>query len=536
MAEQEDAPTLDALVAQGKTVAAIQQLQELLTDKLPKRYGNELTILQNQVSTLRDEEISNLTTTDERTRTANRINRSFLELLNDLRRDLSSQLQFYNTLPAQVTPKQTNLADYLRTRTAGRYEIVDKPLAEGSNVIIYKAKEAFSQRDVVIKLLRGERIDREVLLPEVERIARMKHRGITKILDIYFEEYPYFVVTEFVHGMDLESMMLRSGYFSFYMVLDILTELCTTLDYARRYDLHHFTIRPSKVILDEEGYPMVSPFGMLRTGQQRERSLEKIIEDCRYFSPEMLLTDMKVRTAREATQADQFALGLLAYEMLTGRKLFVAKTLPELILERELFLKNSKLDDYIPRHLRKTEMKPFWNVLERMLQRNPNKRFADLSQAAKALAVLRPARTALHELTLASYNRALANAWQKDCDLIRIFYDRLFKVLPEARSMFSQNMERQYNMFRTAVRMFLEFNAHGSFMDNLVNMPVHKGVHWTDYTHFVDEFLRVVQEYDPCFNDYDDLDGAWDKLRDQFLERLSSRLAIPPATPTKDKG
>lgn len=512
---------LESMVAQDKTAEAMDVLKKLLMEELPNRYGNQIIHLQGQAEAIKKDKVNNVVSEDELSRTANRISFSFLELLNDLRKDLETHLHFYNSIPAQEDKKQ-NLADYLQSRVAGRYEL-GKVISEGSTVIIFLAREVFANRQVVIKVLKQSDIDKKGVLEEVKRLAKLKHRGITRIFDTYFDKYPYFVVTEYVKGMDLKKMMERSGHFSYYMTIEILRELCDILEYARRWDILYPAIRPSKVILDEEGYPMISPFSVIRN-KQRELSLERILEECRYFSPELLATDMWADNYVEISQADQFSLGLLAYEMVTGVPLFKSNNLPDLLVERANFFKKPSLKKHIPAHLYTPDMRAFWEIIAKMLQKDPLKRYSDLYQISNALHVLKPTRTNLHEVSLASYNRCLVAADKQSKDFIDAFYENFFLAAPDARRMFNQDLERQRNMFRSSVRIFLESNAHNSTVKKLTDLPMHQGITLSQYQIFLEALLKTIELYDPLYKTSAHIGEAWHAIKQNLLNNIETNL------------
>lgn len=512
---------LESMVAQDKTQEAMEMLKNLLMEDLPSRYGNQIIHLQGQAEAIQKARINNVSSDEDISRSLNRISASFLELLNDLRKELESYLQFYNSIPVQEDKKQ-NLADYLQSCVSGRYEL-GKVISEGSTVIIFKAREVFANREVAIKVLKQSDIDKKAVLEEVKRLAKLKHRGITRIFDTYFEKYPYFVVTEFVNGMNLKKMMERSGHFSYYMTMEIMRELCELLEYARRWDVLYPVIRPSKVILDEEGYPMISPFSVLRN-KQREISLEKMMEECRYLSPELLATDLWADDFKEISQADQFSLGLLAYELVTGVPLFKSNNLPDLLVERASFFKKPSIKKYLPEQLYTAETRPFWDIVQKMLQQDPLHRFSDLYQVSKALLALKPSRTNLHEITLASYNRCLVAADKQSKDFVDAFYENFFTAAPEARHLFSADWDRQRNMFRSSVRMFLESNSHNSTVKKLVDIPKHKGLDLAQYKVFLDELLHTIATYDPLYQSNTDIEKAWCTIQLNLLDNIATNL------------
>jgi serine/threonine protein kinase len=517
--------TLETLVAQDQLEEALARLESML-QTLPGKFSLELTMLQNRQQALTKDR--DLTTESAYRLDQRKLVHDFLSLLNDIRDELQRHLRFYNPIPLQPDASPalkegdaaTELMSYLQSRIANRYEITQK-LREGTSVINFKARDIYTGREVIIKVLkRLDSLQMQGVKEEVERVARLKHRSIIKIYDLNFDQYPYFLITEYVWGVDLEEVLQSTQTLPLYMVLELLCDLCDSLDYIHRWRIFHTNIRPSKIMLDEENKCMISPFEVIRAGNET-RTLEKFREDCRYLAPELLATDLRASSFEEAEKADQFSLGLLAFELLTGKPLFTGDSIPELIEERERFYKRKSLDPYIPGFLKQPGYRPFWDIIDRLLQKEPTDRFLDLNRVGKLLNGLRPEMTELHEILLYSYNRCLASP---KGNFINAFYRNFFDKAPTWEARFP-DLDRQHKMFRTAVRMFLESGSHPSLLENLNKIKGHREIGFEQYKLFLDAFLETVAAFDPCWSERAGLQKAWKELHAELLVQIGEITA-----------
>ncbi len=520
--------TLESLVAQNRVEDALIQLGQLL-ENLYQRYPNQVTLLQSRIVDNRNRLANGLITEAQSKTEENQIKASLLDLLGVIRSDLRDQFTLLQSASTR-TEDRSNLQDYVVSRTRGRYTIKGM-LKEGSSLVTFRANDNSTGRDVIIKVLKvdyfkgdiGARLT-ESFRAEVARVRLLKHRNIIKLQDVFFDESPFFVVAEYVWGVNISELLDSIGSIPFFLTLEILIELCDVLDYLRYRQIFHTNIRPSKIMLDEESKPMISPFEVIKAGST-ERKMSKFCEDCRYLSPEMLEDganlEVEPDTLLEAEKNDQFCIGLVAYEMLTGEPLFLGKTIPEVILNRRRFFADADLREAKLKKLSDTGCPPeFVAIVRQLLCKNPDERFNSVWQLGDQLRQFRPKLNSRQYVLLESYNRCLA----MHPDFIELFYQRFFQAIPGVEQRFpKENWERQVKMLQAAQRAFLESGEDPSFMFRLPNIRGHAGVTFDQYKLFIETFLQTIAACDPRW-ELPEVSGAWQQTVDMMLPQLKKLI------------
>ncbi|MDQ3805823.1 MAG: serine/threonine protein kinase, partial [Acidobacteriota bacterium] len=262
------------------------------------------------------------------------------------------------------------------TILADRYRLVGL-LGRGGMGEVYRAEDLKLSQPVALKFLPETlsmdgaalaRFHREV------RIARqISHRNVCRVYDIGEAEGLHFLSMEYVRGEELSSVMRRFGRLPQDKAVEVARQICAGLAAAHEAGVLHRDLKPGNVMIDERGNVRVMDFGLAGLAEEfrGDVALEGTPE---YMSPEQF-------TGRELTpQSDIYSLGLVLYELFTGRKAFAASTLPELIrLRRSGSLPDSPssvvrdLDPLVER------------VIERCLSADPRDRPATALQVAAAL-------------------------------------------------------------------------------------------------------------------------------------------------------
>ncbi|HEU4596240.1 MAG TPA: protein kinase [Pyrinomonadaceae bacterium] len=262
------------------------------------------------------------------------------------------------------------------TMLEGRYRVVGL-LGRGGMGEVYRAEDLKLEQPVALKFLPETlsadgaalaRFHREV------RVARqISHRNVCRVYDIGESEGLHFLSMEYVRGEELSSVIKRFGRLPSDKATEIARQLCAGLAAAHEAGVIHRDLKPSNVMIDENGNVRVTDFGL--AGLSEEFSGGAALEGTpEYMSPEQL-------AGRElSARSDIYSLGLVLYEVFTGRKAFTANTLPELLrLRRTVSMPESPstivrdLDPLVER------------VIERCLAPDPKERPASALQVAAAL-------------------------------------------------------------------------------------------------------------------------------------------------------
>ena len=210
----------------------------------------------------------------------------------------------------------------------GRYRIIGL-LGRGGMGEVYRADDLRLGQPVALKLLPETLRDDPLRLGqfhnEVRTARQVSHPNVCRVYDIGETDGLLYLSMEYVDGEDLASSLRRIGRFPEDKAVDIARQLCAGLAAAHQRGVIHRDLKPANVMLDGTGRVRVMDFGLAAIGR---------VEDIRagtpaYMAPEQLL-------GREVTaKSDIFALGLVMYELFTGRRAFTATTVSELLIQHE---------------------------------------------------------------------------------------------------------------------------------------------------------------------------------------------------------
>jgi len=265
----------------------------------------------------------------------------------------------------------------------GRYHLTER-LGEGGMATVYKAYDTRLETDVAVKVIRTENLAPSVYERSIKRftreakaLARLTHPNIVKVTD--YGEYdgkPYLVMP-YLPGGTLKQRLGKPMPWK--EAVKLLLPIAEALDFAHSQNMIHRDVKPSNILLTERGQPMLGDFGIAKILDLEETAdltgTGMGIGTPEYMAPEQW-------TGKTSTQSDQYALGVVLYEMLTGRKPYTADTPAAILLKQatEPLLRPSQFARDLPEKVEK--------LLLKALAKNPVDRYPSMGDLASAMETL----------------------------------------------------------------------------------------------------------------------------------------------------
>ena len=279
----------------------------------------------------------------------------------------------------------SELQDRLQTALAASHRIL-RELGGGGMSRVFLAEEIRLGRQVVVKVLppeTGAAVNVERFEREIQLAARLQHPHIVPLLSAAASGDLLYYIMPFIAGESLRARLAREGELPVVEAIRILREIVDALSYAHRNGVVHRDIKPDNVLLSD-GHAVVTDFGVAKavsasSGSSSLTSLGVALGTPAYMAPEQAAADPHVDH-----RADIYAVGALAYEMLTGRTLFTAPT-PQAMLAAHI----TQVPEPVARH-RPAVPAPLSALLMRCLEKRPADRW---QTAAELLAGLETAST-----------------------------------------------------------------------------------------------------------------------------------------------
>jgi predicted Ser/Thr protein kinase len=256
-----------------------------------------------------------------------------------------------------------------------RYRIV-AILGKGGMGEVYRAEDLRLGQTVALKFLplsmTRDEAARERFHREVRLAREIAHPNICRVFDIGEVDDRLFLTMEYIDGEDLSSLLRRIGQLPKNKALDIARQLCAGIAAAHGHGVLHRDLKPANIMLDGRGRVRITDFGLASFAENLDAAALQAGTPA-YMAPEQF-------AGKEVTpRSDIYALGLVLYEIFTGKKAFDAATLPELIRQREKSAP-SNLSVIVP------DIDPLIErVILRCLEKDPARRPATALQVAAAL-------------------------------------------------------------------------------------------------------------------------------------------------------
>ncbi len=250
----------------------------------------------------------------------------------------------------------------------GKYEIIE-PIGHGGMAAVYKGYQPDIDRYVAVKVLpphpgQNEQYATRFRL-EARTIARLQHPHILPVFDYGVEDDVYYLVMAFVDGGSVSDLIDR-GPMSLNNVERLLRQVASALDYAHRSGVIHRDIKPDNILMDKEGHALLADFGIVKLleGETNLTATGGMVGTPAYMAPE------QCQGVEVDGRADIYALGVVAYEMITGKQPFTADTPMQVVLKHvtEPVPHINQVMDGLPEKLE--------SVMMRVLAKDPDARYS----------------------------------------------------------------------------------------------------------------------------------------------------------------
>lgn len=270
----------------------------------------------------------------------------------------------------------------VKTFAGGRYR-VERELGHGGMASVYLARDEELRRPVAVKLLAGhlggEPGLRERFLREARMAARLSHPNVVQVFDAGDEDGRPYIVMEYVPGQTLAEELRRQGRLDPPQVVDLALQACGGLEHAHGSDLVHRDVKPHNLLLREDGTLKIADFGIAHAAEAtRLTQVGSVLGTAAYLAPEQAAGDPVTAAA------DIYSLGVVLYELLSGRPPYEFSSLAEIV---------SKQREQPIRPLRDVEpavSEQLEAVVMRCLARNPDYRPSSAADLARELAAASP--------------------------------------------------------------------------------------------------------------------------------------------------
>lgn len=201
---------------------------------------------------------------------------------------------------------------------AGRYELFER-VGEGGMSVVYKAKDKFLNRFVAIKILKPEFINDKKFIESFKResqnAASMSHPNIVNIYDVGREGNIHYIVMELIEGRALSDYIKDQGAMAYPKVIALSKQIAAALSFAHKNHIIHRDVKPHNVMITPNGTAKITDFGIAKAVNATTitDNTDGIVGSVHYFSPE------QARGGYVDEKSDIYSLGIVMYEMLTGK-------------------------------------------------------------------------------------------------------------------------------------------------------------------------------------------------------------------------
>ena len=248
-----------------------------------------------------------------------------------------------------------------------RYQII-RAIGEGGMANVYLAHDLILDRDVAVKILRGDLADDEKFVRRFQREAiaasSLSHPNIVEMYDVGEDAGKYYIVMEYVEGKTLKNLIKKRGSLTIPEVIDIMSQLTSAIACAHDSNIIHRDIKPQNILIKEDGIVKITDFGIAMALNSNELTqTNSVMGSVHYLPPEQA-------NGKGATlKSDIYSLGIVMFELLTGKLPFRGENAVEIAIKQ---MKNQipsicEIDENIPQSIE--------NIILKACAKNPKNRY-----------------------------------------------------------------------------------------------------------------------------------------------------------------
>jgi serine/threonine protein kinase len=266
----------------------------------------------------------------------------------------------------------------MQTLLGGRYSLLGT-LGKGGMADVYHARDLNLQREVAIKMLRESLIEDPAFqarfLQEARAAANLTHPNIVTIFDFGCDADRYFIVMEYIKGMDLKTLIRQRGSLAVPEAVELMIQVCAGVGYAHRAGLIHCDLKPQNILVSHDGLAKITDFGIARALStiRPDEQADIVWGSPLYSAPE------QTAGAPPTPATDVYALGVTFFEMLTGALPFDAED-PASLAELHL-----TVPPPAPRSINSTIPDTLEQITLKVLSKEPSARYRTADQFGRVL-------------------------------------------------------------------------------------------------------------------------------------------------------
>ncbi|UVI33702.1 Stk1 family PASTA domain-containing Ser/Thr kinase [Paenibacillus spongiae] len=254
----------------------------------------------------------------------------------------------------------------------GRYEIITR-IGGGGMALVYKAHDILLNRKVAVKVLRQQFTHDEDFIRrfrrEAQSAAALSHPNVVSIYDVGQEEDTHYIVMEYVEGHNLNEIIQERAPLQTEEAVHIAVQICDALEHAHHNQIIHRDIKPHNILIGNNGRVKVTDFGIARAVTSSTiTQTGSVVGSVHYFSPE------HAKGISTGEKSDLYSLGIVLYQMLTGRLPFLGESPISVALKhlQETFEEPRAVNPYIPQSVE--------NIILRAMRKNPDERYSSAEE------------------------------------------------------------------------------------------------------------------------------------------------------------